>query len=190
MRSVIYPTAMKGHCLFDTALGTCAIAWTARGVRAFSLPDASPAATVRRLAETTGTEYRDPPRDVAKVIARVARHLTGDLDGLSDVSIDLGGLPGFARDVYVAAREVQPGHVVTYGELARRLGKPGASRAVGGALARNPIPLIVPCHRVVAQNGRIGGFSAPGGAETKRRLLTLELPPTLFAAHEPEGAVA
>jgi methylated-DNA-[protein]-cysteine S-methyltransferase len=181
---------MSGHCLFDTALGTCAIAWTDRGVRAFALPDTSPAATVHRIAKATGTEYRDPPREIGRVIERVTHHLAGELEDFSDIRLDLNGLPGFARDVYHAARDIGPGHVVTYGELARRVGKPRSARAVGQALGKNPIALIVPCHRVVARNGKLGGFSASGGIDTKRRLLAIELPPTLFAAPEPMSAVA
>jgi methylated-DNA-[protein]-cysteine S-methyltransferase len=181
---------MNGHCLFDTPLGTCAIAWNTRGISAFALPDASPAATVKRLAETTGTPYRNPPRDVAKVIARVTSHLSGTLDDFSDVRVDLSGVGPFAKDVYVATRDVAPGRVVTYGELAKRLGKPGASRAIGRALGKNPIALLVPCHRVIASNGRLGGFSAPGGIETKRRLLDIELPRTLLSTHQASSAVA
>lgn len=87
-------------------------------------------------------------------------------------AVDLRGVKGFQREVLEALRQVPYGQVVSYGELARRIGKPGASRAVGSALGRNPIPIIVPCHRVVASGGRIGGYT--GGLAIKRHLLTVE----------------
>lgn len=181
---------MNGHCLFDTALGTCAIAWSSRGVVAFALPDPSPAATVRRIAEATGTEYLDPPREIARVITRVQSHLGGELDDFSDVRLDLSGVAPFSRDVYRATRQVAPGRVVTYSELAKTIEKPRAARAVGRALAKNPIALLVPCHRVVSRSGRLGGFSAPGGIDTKRRLLAIESSRSILSAPEPLGAVA
>ena len=83
-------------------------------------------------------------------------------------------MPPFHRRVYAVARAIAPGTTLTYREVAARLGEPDAARAVGQALARNPIPIIVPCHRVVACGGKPGGFSAPGGIVTKFRLLDLE----------------
>ena len=105
---------------------------------------------------------------------RVARHLAGAPQDFSGVRLDLAGTAPFARRVYDALRQVPPGAVVTYGELAGAVGSPGAARAVGGVMAHNPLPLLVPCHRVVAAGGRLGGFSAPGGVRTKSELLALE----------------
>jgi methylated-DNA-[protein]-cysteine S-methyltransferase len=83
-------------------------------------------------------------------------------------------VPAFHRAVYAVARAIPPGETLTYGEVARRLGDPGSARAVGQALGRNPFAIIVPCHRVVAAGGATGGFSAHGGAATKRRILAIE----------------
>jgi len=80
----------------------------------------------------------------------------------------------FRRRVWDLTAGVPYGAVTTYGELARRAGKPGAARAVGGAMAANPLPLVVPCHRVLAAGGKLGGFSGGEGVELKRRLLRLE----------------
>ncbi len=179
---------MNGHCLFDTALGTCAIAWTDKGIRALALPDSSPALTLKRLAEQTHTAYAEPPREVIKVIAMVTRHLTGRPIEFDSVRVDLSGAAPFDRTVWEAVREVKAGQVVTYGELARRIGKPHAARAVAAALGRNPIPLIIPCHRVVSKGGKLGGFSAPGGVETKRRLLALEIPAMFVSPGSSQGA--
>ena len=88
--------------------------------------------------------------------------------------LDERGIDPFRRRVYAATRAVQPGTIATYGQVARAIGEPDAARDVGAALARNPTPVIVPCHRVVAANGALHGFSAPGGIETKRRMLQLE----------------
>jgi methylated-DNA-[protein]-cysteine S-methyltransferase len=91
-----------------------------------------------------------------------------------DIPIALGGFSRFASSVLTACREIEFGQVVTYSELGREIGRPGAARAVGNVLARNPLPLIIPCHRVVRSDGGLGGFSAPGGTDLKRRLLELE----------------
>ena len=84
------------------------------------------------------------------------------------------GVAGFHRRVYDAARAIPPGKTLAYGEIAERIGAPGAARAVGQALGRNPFPIVVPCHRVLAAGGKIGGFSAHGGTATKRRMLAIE----------------
>jgi methylated-DNA-[protein]-cysteine S-methyltransferase len=114
-----------------------------------------------------------PPR-VASLLERLQRHWAGEPQRYDDVQVDVSGVPAFHRAVYAAARGLGVGQTCTYGELAARLGVPGAARAVGQALARNPLPLVVPCHRVLAAGGRPGGFSAPGGLATKVRLLGAE----------------
>ena len=110
--------------------------------------------------------------------------LRGEARDLSAVPLDMEGVSEFDRRVYEIARSIPPGRVLTYGEVASRLGINNA-RAIGQSLGRNPIAVIVPCHRVVAADGRLGGFSANGGASTKRRLLAIEddrrdESPTLF----------
>ena len=130
---------------------------------------------------------RTPPADIARVCSLLSSLLAGEPSDLREVEVDDAGVSDFDRSVYAIARTVSAGETVTYGEIARRLGDPGLARDVGAALGRNPTPLIVPCHRVIAADGRLGGFSAHGGSDTKRRLLELEgaiaePAPTLFTA--------
>ena len=122
---------------------------------------------------------------IEAVIERVRGLLAGGRDDLADIPLDLDGQPAFNLRVYEIARAITPGETSTYGEVAKAMGEPGAARAVGKALGDNPWPIVVPCHRVLGASGNMGGFSAPGGAETKARLLTLEKArtdavPTLF----------
>jgi len=100
--------------------------------------------------------------------------LAGEPQDLRFVVLDEQPIDPFRREVYAATREIPAGTTMSYGEVARAIGRPDAARDVGAALARNPCPIIVPCHRVVAANGALTGFSAPGGLETKRRMLQLE----------------
>ncbi|RZJ10583.1 MAG: MGMT family protein, partial [Haliea sp.] len=93
---------------------------------------------------------------------------------LSDIPLDMAGVPPFHRRVYEIARAIPPGRVLTYGEVAQRLGEPGAARAVGQALGHNPFAPVIPCHRVLAANRQGGGFSAGGGVSTKLRMLEIE----------------
>ncbi|HEX4723045.1 MAG TPA: methylated-DNA--[protein]-cysteine S-methyltransferase [Pseudonocardiaceae bacterium] len=168
-------TPAPGHTVFDTPIGACGIGWTAIGVRTVRLPEGSPTQTTARLLRW----YPDlpaaaPPAAIASVISDIRALLTGASTDLSRVELDLTDVPAFEQRVYAAARAIPPGEFVTYGELADRLGEPGAARAVGRALGRNPVPIIVPCHRVLAAGGRTGGFSAPGGVSTKMRMLAIE----------------
>ncbi len=160
---------------FDTAMGRCAIAWTTQGVRALSLPDRNELATINHLlARETRAQKGVPSALAQSAIAAVRAHLAGRPAKLSSVPLDLRGTTAFARRVYTALREVPAGSTVSYGELAHAAGSDKAARAVGGAMARNPIPVFIPCHRVLSQGGGRGGFSAPGGLETKAKLLSLE----------------
>lgn len=164
---------LEHYRLFDTAMGACGVAWSERGVTRLQLPEASPAATEARLgAGSAGPQ--EPPGAVARAIDDGRRYLTGRKVDFSAVVIDLEGVSPFHRQVYEAARTLGWGETVSYGELARRIGSPGAARAVGQALGCNPVPLVVPCHRILASGGRMGGFSAHGGTCTKERLLALE----------------
>jgi methylated-DNA-[protein]-cysteine S-methyltransferase len=161
--------------LFDTAVGRCAIAWTGRGIAGVRLPGRRDAETrAGLLRDHPGARELPPPPPVRSAINAIVALLNGNGGDLSGVRLDLAGVPPFHRRVYRCARAIPAGTTLSYGELARRLRSPGAARAVGQALARNPFPVIVPCHRVLAAGGRIGGFSAPGGAATKRRLLAAE----------------
>ncbi|HEY0166314.1 MAG TPA: methylated-DNA--[protein]-cysteine S-methyltransferase [Jatrophihabitans sp.] len=175
-----------GYALFDTAIGWCALGWAEAGITQVSLPEASPAATRRRIADRLpGAVEQQPPASTREVIQRITALFDGSGDDLADVELDLSGVGGFHRSVYEVTRAILPGTTLSYGAIAAELRLPGAARAVGRALGHNPCPIIVPCHRVLAADGSMHGFSANGGVATKRRMLQLEgaLPadePTLF----------
>jgi methylated-DNA-[protein]-cysteine S-methyltransferase len=161
--------------LFDTPIGTCALVWSEDGVVAFYLPDQDDATLRRRLRQRFGVEaVASGPDWVERAIERIVALLNGGTDDLADLPLDWSGIPDFHRRVYELARTVPPGRTTTYGELARTLGDAGAARAVGQALGRNRFAVVVPCHRVLAAGGGSGGFSAPGGLDTKFRLLEIE----------------
>lgn len=165
----------EGVASFGTAIGPCGIAWRAAGLIGVELPEGAEAAALRRLARRfPGLEPAPPPADVAAAIARICAFLEGAPDDFAGLELDEGGVTGFDRAVYRETRAIPAGATATYGAIAARLGDPGQARAVGQALGRNPWPILVPCHRVTAADGRIGGFSAPGGRATKLRLLEIE----------------
>jgi methylated-DNA-[protein]-cysteine S-methyltransferase len=167
--------APVGCCLFDTAIGACGIAWTQQAIAAVQLPEATREGTLRRLCRPFGdVPQPERPAFVQQAIQRIQALLEGARDDLLDLPLDFSSVPAFHRRVYDVARAIPPGEVLTYGEVARRIGEPGASRAVGQALGRNPFAPVVPCHRVLAAGGRSGGFSAEGGADTKLRMLEIE----------------
>ena len=173
--------------LFDTAIGRCAIAWSGRGVVAVQLPERDDGAMrARLLRRHPRASEAAPPQEVARAIEGIAALVAGEPRDLGDVALDLSGVPEFNRRVYAVARTIKPGATLTYGAIAAQLGEPDA-RGVGEAMGQNPCPIIVPCHRVVAAGGKTGGFSARGGAATKRRLLAIEGAladaPTLFDRH-------
>jgi len=166
------------YCVFDTALGPCGILWSERGIAAVQLPEYSRDATRDRLLHRhAGAEQATPPPTIAKAIAGIQALLGGDRSvDFSGVPLDTDALPAFHRRVYGVISRLKPGETMTYGAIASELdaGPDGDARAVGYALGKNPIPVIIPCHRVVAANGKLGGFSAPGGRETKLKLLAIE----------------
>ena len=176
------PMKQVAYCLFETPLGSCGIAWSERGnsraapaVTLLQLPEATTIMTESRIARSSGARKSSaPPPPIAEVIEKVCRHLQGEVQDFRDITVDLDGAAPFARQVYEAAREIPAGQTRTYGQLAEALHRPAAARAVGQILARNPIPLIIPCHRVLAAGGKPGGFSAHGGRTTKARLLAIE----------------
>ena len=160
--------------MFDTPLGKVGVAWGSAGLTALRLPARTPRETERSLAQAAGTSRATPPDWVDPVLEAIAYHLGGDVQDFTEVRLDVSGEPAFHRRVYEELRLVPAGRTVTYAELARRAGAPDAARAVGQAMKTNPLPLLIPCHRVLAAGGRSGGFSAPGGVATKERLLGLE----------------
>jgi methylated-DNA-[protein]-cysteine S-methyltransferase len=172
--------------LFDTIIGRCGVAWGDRGLIGMQLPESSPGAAWARLRKRFPEAVEgEPTPEIEAVIERIRDLLAGGKDDLADIPLDLDGQPAFNLRVYEIARAITPGETSTYGEVAKAMGEPGAARAVGKALGENPWPIVVPCHRVLGASGNMGGFSAPGGAETKARLLTIEKArtdavPTLF----------
>lgn len=165
----------QGFTLFDTAIGRCGIAWSSCGIVGIQLPESQPGATRTRLMlRFPGAGPEAPPADVQRVIHDIVALLRGEARELAAATLDMSAVPAFDRTVFEAARSIAPGETITYGELAARIGTPEAARAVGQALGRNPFPIVVPCHRVLAAGGKAGGFSASGGALTKLRLLAIE----------------
>jgi methylated-DNA-[protein]-cysteine S-methyltransferase len=163
------------YTLFDTPLGTCAIAWAERGIVRTLLPEPSAdAVRARLLRRLPDAEEGEPPEDVRRAIGEISRLMTGEQADLTWVSLVVDALPELDRRVYALARTIKPGATLTYGDIARRLGDVALARKVGEALGRNPFPIVVPCHRVLAAGGRTGGFSARGGTETKMLLLRIE----------------
>jgi methylated-DNA-[protein]-cysteine S-methyltransferase len=167
---------MNYYAIFETAAGFCGIAWNEVGITRFQLPTRSAEGTERLMRRRLpSAEPGAPPRMVAEAIAAVRRYFAGEEVDFSGFTLDLDGQLPFFKQIYAAARQVGWGRTTTYGTLAQELGAgPEAARDVGQAMAQNPIALIIPCHRVLAAGGKIGGFSAPGGATAKIRMLELE----------------
>jgi methylated-DNA-[protein]-cysteine S-methyltransferase len=184
----------SGFTLFDTGIGRCGIAWSDRGIAAVQLPEASELKTrARLLRRCPGARDARPPADVQCAIDGIVALLRGEASDLTAVALDMDDVGSLARRVYEIARTIVPGATLTYGEIAARLGDRGLARDVGQALGQNPFPLIVPCHRVLAAGGKVGGFSANGGVATKLRLLSIEGArmtdaPTLFDGDRSFGA--
>jgi methylated-DNA-[protein]-cysteine S-methyltransferase len=168
-------TDQYGFTLFDTTIGRCGIAWGERGILAVQLPEADEHKTRTRLTRKCPAAHESPPPPAVRhAIDGIVALLRGEATDLTAVVLDMEALPPFNRDVYAIARTIPPGATLTYGEIAARLGAPDQAREVGQALGQNPIPVIVPCHRVVAAGRKAGGFSAPGGVTTKLRILAIE----------------
>jgi methylated-DNA-[protein]-cysteine S-methyltransferase len=161
--------------IFDTAIGLCGIVWGPRGINAVQLPMESEEKTRARIRQRYGDMAEAaPPREVQSAIEGIVELLEGKPNDLSDVVLDLEGVPEFHRGVYDIARTIPPGKTMTYGDIAKRLGGVELSRDVGQALGRNPCPIVVPCHRVLAAGNKPGGFSANGGVVTKLKMLAIE----------------
>lgn len=172
--------------LFDTAIGACGLVWGDHGLAGVQLPQASHGAAKakleRRFPQATDAE---PPPAIQGVIEDIVALLDGQPRDFSGATLDLESVPDFNQRVYAVARTIPTGSTLTYGEIAERLGDLGLARAVGRALGENPFPIVVPCHRVLGADGKVGGFSAHGGVDTKLRILTIErakvgTAPTLF----------
>ena len=171
-----------GILVFETPIGPCGLAWSEAGLIGVSLPEPDAAAVRTRLSrrypEAIGSV---PPPAVEDARRRILALLAGEAADLSHIPLDLDRVGAFEQRIYAIARAIPPGEVMTYGEIAARVGEPHAAQAVGQAMGRNPWPIVVPCHRVVGSNGKLGGFSARGGGRTKLRILEIE------GALKPEG---
>ena len=176
----------KNFAIFDTELGHFGIVWTNRGIAGVDLPAGSEEKTRARLLRRF-PDARDakPSPEIQKIIDEVIALISGEKVDFSHVVLDHAPLPEFSKRVYEIVRTIPIGQTLTYGDIAKKLGDVSLSREVGQAMGKNPTPIIMPCHRVVAASGKTGGFSAPGGVDTKMKLLSIERrhgnhAPTLF----------
>jgi methylated-DNA-[protein]-cysteine S-methyltransferase len=163
------------YAVFDTAVGWAGIAWGDKGLVGVHLPESDPETTRRRLQrrfhEATESSV---PVELMPTLANIRALLRGEKADLSMAPLDIGCVPEFNARVYAIARAIPPGETLTYGQIASRLGDKLLARDVGAALGKNPWPIVIPCHRVTAAAGKLGGFSARGGAQTKLKLLSIE----------------
>ena len=165
------------HTLFPTVLGPCGLAWNEAGLTCFQLPETTAENTARQLTTRARGPQDNAPRPawVRRLIERVQQHLAGQPQDFAAVTLDWSIITDFQQAVYQQVRAIKSGEKKSYGQIARLIGLDAKSaRSVGVALARNPWPLVVPCHRVVSASGKMTGYSAAGGINTKTRLLVLE----------------
>jgi methylated-DNA-[protein]-cysteine S-methyltransferase len=164
-----------GHAVLETVIGFMGIAWSEAGLIRLCLPERSRDAVERRLLRHAGVAAStDQPQWVVELIASIKAYAAGEDVDFSGVPVDLAGVDDFRLAIYEAARKLAFGETTTYGELAKRAGHAGLPRETGAALGANPVPLVIPCHRILAAGGKIGGFSAPGGSTTKEKMLAME----------------
>lgn len=162
--------------IFNTALGAAGIRWSEHGVTALLLHDTDDSHLRTHLQRESGQAEpaSTPPQWIQETIQSVQQHLAGQPQDFSSLPVHLPHATPFMQQVYAGARRIPPGSVVRYSELAQQIGKPAAARAVGSALGKNPVLLLIPCHRIIAAANKPGGFSSPGGLLTKQQLLALE----------------
>jgi len=174
---------MTHYTLFETAIGWAGLAWGKRGLVGVHLPEREPDTArrsfLRRFPDATEAAT---PAELASVVEAIRALMRGEKADLSGAPLDLARVPAFNTRVYEIARQIPPGETLTYGEIAVRLGDKLLARDVGAALGQNPWPIVVPCHRVTAAGGKLGGFSARGGARTKLKLLAIEGAPAAAQA--------
>ena len=164
-----------GYFLFETRIGVCGLAWRERGLVGVLLPETDGAAALDRLRlRYPDLAEAEPPATVRSAADRIVALMAGEHVDLSDVDLDLDLVSPFTAQVYAIARAIPPGEILTYGEIAQKLGDRLLAREVGQCMGRNPWPIVVPCHRVLGAGGKMVGFSAPGGVTTKERMLAIE----------------
>lgn len=163
------------YTLFRTAIGAIALGWSQNGVTRLQLPERDAAATERRfLAKMPEALKIEPPQHIAHLVASIRAYASGETVDFSSAPVDLAEVEPFRRNIYAAARKLAYGETSTYGQLAALSGHAGLARETGQALGANPVAIIIPCHRILAAGGKIGGFSAHGGSFAKERLLAME----------------
>ena len=166
---------MTHYAIFETSLGWAAVGWTPAGLATVRLPQGERSSVLAALKrKLPDAQEAEPPAQIAAVVADICDLLAGGKPDFAGAPLDMAETPDFHAQVYAIARGIRPGETLTYGEVAERLGDKLLARDVGQALGKNPWPIVVPCHRVTAAGGRLGGFSAPGGAATKLKLLAIE----------------
>jgi len=167
------------YMLVDTAIGPIGIAWNAAGLVRVQLPERDTERTEKALTARLGNAVRhegggELPSAIGDLVDLLRRYAQGEAIDFSEVPVDFDGIDPFRKAIYRAARKLGFGETTTYGALAADAGFPNAARDTGTALGRNPVPIVVPCHRILAAGGKLGGFSAPGGTTTKQKLLMME----------------
>lgn len=165
---------MTQFTLFETALGWAGVVWNDAGLVGVNLPQPVESARRSLLRRFPDSDEQEPPPAVRETIEAIRNLLAGGKPDMASAPLDLARTPEFHARVYAIARAIPPGETLTYGEIAERLGDKLLARDVGQALGKNPWPIVVPCHRVTAAGGKLGGFSAPGGQATKLKLLAIE----------------
>ncbi len=182
---------MISYTLFETVIGWAGVAWADKGLVGVYLPDpnAENARTsfLRRFPDAVEAA---PTQAVSYAIGEIRRLMSGEHVDLLDIPIEIDRVPEFNAKVYEIARAIPPGETLTYGEIAVKLGDKLLARDVGAALGKNPWPIVVPCHRVTAAGGKLGGFSARGGVNTKVKLLAIEGAKVLEPAPPPQKKTA
>ncbi len=166
---------MSHYSIFETEIGWAGLAWAEGGLTAAHLPERDPAIVRKSFARRVpGATEAQPTLEMKELIKGVQALMRGEKPDLSSARLDLTRVPEFNARVYEITRRIPAGETLTYGAIATTLGDRLLARDVGAALGKNPWPIIVPCHRVTAAGGKLGGFSARGGAETKLKLLEIE----------------
>lgn len=166
---------MSSYHLFETAIGWAGLVWGQDGLVAAHLPERDKEIVRKSIARRApGAVEGEPTPEIEALVSGVQALMRGERPDLSAARIDLSRSPEFHAKVYEIARRIPAGETLTYGAIAIQLGDRLLAQEVGAALGKNPWPIIVPCHRVTAAGGKLGGFSARGGSDTKLRLLEIE----------------
>lgn len=165
---------MNGYTIFSALIGYCGIAWNEDSIIGTALPGASPKQTAKQLKKRFGAQPGEPPVFARDAMDGIRSLFNGERTDLSKIRCEFTGLSSFAEKILIEARKIPAGETRTYGDLAETIGDKKLARQVGKVLGQNPLPIIVPCHRIIGANGKLIGFSAPGGIKTKLQMLDIE----------------